>query len=209
MTADVDMATLALRMGIAANAIGAAQRFYWFVRDASGPAGERDRFWAFLIAIGFLHEAIYKVLRPSFPRIRDLAIAGGAAEQMIEEAGQLLSGKLALNKTMSRMRNKLICHWDTDVIKEYASAFSDSEVLWAYGVGNTNGEAVFEAAANALVHSVLPEEPGTDEAGDDERFGELIRNATPAMQLVVDLFNRAILGHIMAFRSELRDMPGA
>ena len=53
-----------------------AQRFFWFVKDAPGPGGERDRFWAFLIALGFLHEAADPLLRPNFPKVRELAEIG-------------------------------------------------------------------------------------------------------------------------------------
>ena len=64
LTSNAGDAALMLRLGIAVNATRSAQRFYYVCRDLAGPAGERDRLWAFLVALGFLHEAIQSVLRP-------------------------------------------------------------------------------------------------------------------------------------------------
>lgn len=70
ITDNVEQATLALRLGIAVNAMRAVQKFFYNFRDAPGPAGERDRLWAFLIAMGYLKEAI-ELLRPKVPVIRE------------------------------------------------------------------------------------------------------------------------------------------
>src|SRR5437867_884092 len=71
LTADVESAVLVLRLGIAVNAIRAAQRFFLASRDAPGPAGERDRLWSFLIALGFLQEA-RRMLNGDYRRIEKL-----------------------------------------------------------------------------------------------------------------------------------------
>lgn len=203
ITANADDSTLALRMGIAVNAIGAAQRFYWFVKDAPGPAGERDRLWAFLLAIGFIHEAL-QIVRPNFPRIRDLARLGGVSEESITTAGQLLSGRLPLNRTIDRMRNKLIFHWDDDLVREYINAFSKDEVTWAEGVGHTQGESVFTAAANALTNSVLPDEPNATEERNGERVRELVQQIPPTTAVIVEILQRAIMGHLKAHEIKLK-----
>lgn len=91
ITGNIDDAALVLFLGIAANAIRAAQRFYWFVRDTPGPGGERDRLWAFLIALGFIHEAL-QIVRPNFPRVRELAVRGGATKEAVNGVRRLLSG---------------------------------------------------------------------------------------------------------------------
>lgn len=199
---NLDDAALVLRLGIAANAIAATQRFYWFVRDAPGPAGARDRIWAFLVALGFIHEAI-RVVRPNFPRIRELAALGGAEQKAIDGMGQLLSGRLPLNRTLDRMRNKLIFHWDDELIREYASQFSKEEVVWAQGVGDTRGESMFAAAADALTNSVLPDEVGAGEERNQERVRELVQEAKPAMELVIDVLQRAIMGHLKGCKTRL------
>jgi hypothetical protein len=203
LTDNVDDATLVLRMGIASNAIRSAQRFYWFVRDASGPAGERDRLWAFLIAIGFVHEAVQAILRPNFARIRILAAAGEADEQSLETAEHLVSGSLPLNGILRRLRNKLIFHWDDDVIREYVRGYAQGDVAWARGVGDSQGESVFSAAANALTNCVLPDELGATEYRNEERVRELVSDATPVMGTVLTVFDGAILGHIRAHHSRL------
>jgi hypothetical protein len=107
LTGNLDDATLALRLGIAINAMRAAQRFYLATKDTPGPGGERDRFWSFLIAAGYLHEAI-NLLRPKFPQVRDLARAGDAPEELIREVGALMSGSVPFSKTIREMRDTLI-----------------------------------------------------------------------------------------------------
>src|SRR5439155_23017714 len=118
LTAEVETAVLLLRLGIAVNAIRAAQRFFHAFRDAPGPAGERDRLWSFLIALGFLQEAIRTVLNRNFPRIKELAQAGGAQDDLIKDTGALLSGKLPFSKMLGRLRDKVVFHWDEDPIRD-------------------------------------------------------------------------------------------
>jgi len=201
LTGNIDTATLVLRLGIAVNAVRAAQRFFDAVKDTPGPAGERDRLWAFLIALDFLYEAVKTILQPKFPQIKDLAQVGGAQDELIREAGELLSGKLPLTKTLDRMRNKLIFHWDEDPIREFASRFSKSAVVWADGVGDTQGEMFYRAAADALTNSVLPDELGAPQPESPERSIErlkaLIAEVLSATDRVLKLFDFAIKGHLL------------
>jgi hypothetical protein len=53
----------------------------------------------------------------------------------------------------------LVFHWDEKSIQEYAARYRNDRVIWARGIGDTNGEAVYEAAANAITNSVLPDDP--------------------------------------------------
>ncbi len=200
ITTNVDNSTLALQMGIAANAILAAQRFFFFVKDVPGPAGERDRLWAFLIAIGFIHEAI-QVLRPNFPQIRDLASVGGASEDSITAAGQLLSGQHPLSRTIDRMRNKLIFHWDYEVIRDYVTRFADENVPWVEGIGDSQGELMFRASADALTKSVLPDEPKATEKRNNERLRALVQDISSAMKTLIEVFQRAIMGYLKVYKT--------
>lgn len=201
LTADIDAATLVLRLGIAVNAVRAAQRFFCAVEDATGPAGERDRLWAFLIALGFLFEAMKSVLEPSFPQIKALAMAGGAQDWLIDEVDALLSGDLPLSKTLRRMRNKLIFHWDKDPIRDFVKRYSKDFVVWAHGAGDTQGEMLYRVAADALTNSVLPDEPGAPQPESEERSIEplqtLISDVLAATERVLKLFDFAIAGHLL------------
>lgn len=85
ITENVEQATLALRLGIAVNAMRSVQKFFYSFKDAPGPDGERDRLWAFLIAMGYLKEAI-ELLRPKFPVIKELALKGGATPETVAAA---------------------------------------------------------------------------------------------------------------------------
>lgn len=204
LTVNVDDATTVLRMGIAANAVRAAQRFFYFVKDARGPRGERDRLWAFLIALGFLDEAIQTVLRPAFPRIRVLAISGGVESAVVTTTADLLSGRLPLNSTLDRMRNKLIFHWDSDLIREYASGYSRDSVTWADGIGDTQGEALYRVAADALTNSILPDEPRATSERNEQRLRQLLDEALPATTAVLRMFDMAIAGHVKTWGAQLK-----
>lgn len=210
LTSDIDIATLVLRLGIAVNAVRAAQRFFYAVEDAPGPAGERDRLWAFLIALGFLHEAIQVVLRPNFRKVRALAEAGGAGEPLIKEASALLSGKLPLSQTLNRVRNKLIFHWDDEPVREFVTQYSRDTVVWVDGLGDTQGEMLYRTAADALTNSVLPDEPGALQPEPQERSVErlkkLIADVLRAMDCVLKLFDFAIKGHLAAIGAQAEYM---
>ena len=195
---DLDAATLTLRLGIAVNALRAAQRFYLATKDAPGPGGERDRFWAFLVAAGYLHEAI-DLLRPQFPRVRDLARAGGAPEELIAEVGALMSGRVPFSRAIREMRNTLIFHWDDAPVRKYAQEYAGDSVVWADGVGDSEGESIYRAAADAVSNSVLPDDfalPDTPEASI-RRIGELMRDVALTTGKLTKLFHHAIAGHLI------------
>ena len=128
ITEDPSTGSLVLRLGMAVNSIRAAQRFFEAAKDAPGPGGERDRFWAFLVAVGFLNEAL-QVLRPNYPKVRVLAETGGVPGADIEEAGELLSGRRPINKLLDRIRNRLVFHWDDELVREYIAGFSKETAL--------------------------------------------------------------------------------
>jgi hypothetical protein len=196
---NLDDATLTLRLGIAVNAMRAAQRFYMATRDAPGPGGERDRFWSFLIAVGYLHEAI-DMLRTRFPRVRELARKGGAKEECVAEVAALMSSRVPFTKTIRGNRNTLIFHWDDEPVRRYAQRFVQDHVVWADGVGDTQGESFYRAAADAVSNSILPDEsalPDIPEA-DKRRIGELMRDVAVTTGKVIHLCDHAIIGHLRA-----------
>lgn len=205
LTSDADDAVLMLRLGIAVNAMRSAQRFYDVCKDLPGPAGERDRLWAFLVALGFLHEAIQNVLRADYPTIAEYARAAGASDELAKEAASLLSGKNELGRILTRMRNTLIFHWDRAPIQRFAQAFDPDEVAWADGVGVTSGEAVYRAAADAVADSIFPDEPGSrttsEETGD--RIRELMREVLRATRHVFSFFDLAIAGFLRGQKAKL------
>lgn len=200
LTDDIDTATLVLRLGIAVNAIRASQRFYLAVENAPGLAGERDQFWAFLIALGFLREAIVTVLVPKFPMVKELAKAGGAQDELIKKAGELLSGKLPLTKTLDRMRNKLIFHWDEEPIRDFITSYTNEVVVWGNGIGPTQGEMIHSVAVEAVTKFLLPDEPDAPQPEPSERtierLNSLISDVLSAMRSIEQFFEFAIIGYM-------------
>lgn len=205
---NVEQATLALRLGIAVNAMRAVQKFFYNFRDAAGPAGERDRLWAFLIAMGYLKEAI-ELLRPRFPVVKELALKGGASAETVHAAAALLSGKSPLSPALDRLCNKLVFHWDEEPIRDYARKFTADRAVWAEGVGGTNGEMFYRAPTDALTNSLLPNHPNEQDTPERnrDRIASLMNEAGRATNLLAELFDRAIGGHLRQY--DTRTVEGA
>jgi histidyl-tRNA synthetase len=197
VTEESDDAKLCIRLGMAANAIGAAQRFYWFVRDARGPAGERDRSIAFVVAVGFVHEALQSIIRPNFERVRALAVEGGATIDAIEYLDEFGAQRSPFGELIRRMRNKVGFHWDEDVVQEYIDRLEVKDLEWAEGIGQTQGESLFALSADALTNSLLPDdEPNADDARNLQRLRELLEGVVPAMKNVMLICQYAVMGHL-------------
>ena len=150
--------------------------------------------------MGYLKEAI-DLLRPKFPIIKELALNGGAAPETVDAAAALLSGKSPLSPALDRLRNKLVFHWDEEPIREYAKKFKAARAVWAEGVGDTNGEMFYRAPANALTNSLLPDDPNEPDTPERnrERIAALMKEAGRATNLLAELFDRAIGGHLKQY----------
>lgn len=194
LKANVDDATLVLRLGLAVTAIRSVQHFYLHAKDVPGPAGHRDRLWAFLLANAYLHEA-WVTLQPRFRRVRELALKGDATEAQINEAAAFMSGQSTLGSTVARLRNTLVFHFDEDAIRTWVANHQGGPVVWAEGIGPTNGEALYRAATDALSHAIMPDGQSADEV--QERLHQMFVNLVPATERILNVFDRAIGAYLL------------
>jgi len=81
------------------------------------------------------------------------------------------------------------------------SRFSKSAVVWADGVGDTQGEMFYRVAADALTNSILRDEAGGPQPESPERSIQRLKALTvevlSATDRVLKLFNFAIKGHLV------------
>lgn len=220
---DPEGATLAVRLCLAVNALRASFRFFEAVKDLPGPGGERDRFWAFLVAAGYTKEALNilggtKHAPPQNAKVEDLARRSGVSEDTVTKIGRLLGGSDPASAVLARIRNKLAFHWDPVPIGNWIAGFDRSAVVWfdASG-GSTNGESFYRAASDAVANSVLPSDeyeaalPEGDERDrhDRERFADAVRSITAAMTTITDYFERAIGTFVREQKGEVRPVEAA
>jgi hypothetical protein len=197
-------AMLIVRLGLAVNALRAQQRFSDKVNDATGPAGARDRMWAFIQAVAFVREGLNILsgtggVAPESPRVREFAIMGGATDALIAQMKDLEGGRHPMSPILKRVRNQLAFHWDPAVLWPWLAetAGAGDEIVWCEGVGTTNGEMVHRAAEDALVNAILPPEPDNPVALEI-RFGEALPHLADAMRLMSEYFERAVAGFLTA-----------
>jgi hypothetical protein len=189
----VDDAVLVLRLGLAVTAIRTAQRFYIASTQWPGAAGERDQLWTFLLATAYLHEARV-MLQPRFPRVRELAVMDGATEAEADEVGALLSGRRPLSRTLDRVRNELVFHFDEDAMRRWVDEYSEASVVWAEGTGPRTGDMVYRASTDAVMAALVGErEPGTS---GQQALRDLLSELLPATEALTDFFEHAISGYL-------------
>jgi hypothetical protein len=150
--------TVALQMGVAVNFMRAAQRWYRAAANEAGPAALRDGVCAFMVSSAYLKEAVDSVLRPQYQTIVELAKQGGAKDELINRIGQLTSKKpTSLYSTLlMKVRNQLVFHFDAEPLKQWAEQNSNQDIVWAEGVGETDGQVSWIASADATLDVFNP-----------------------------------------------------
>ena len=144
---------LALQMGTAVNFMRAAQRWYLASANDPDPVALRDSVCAFLVSSAYLKEAVDSVLRPQYQTIIGLAKQGGAQDELIVRIGQLTSKKpTSLYSTLlMKVRNQLVFHFDAEPLKQWADQNTNQDIVWAEGIGETDGQVSWVASADATL----------------------------------------------------------
>jgi hypothetical protein len=203
LKANVDDTVLALRLGMAISAIRAAQRLTICAGEGEGPGFLRDRLWAFVLAVAYIHEARV-TLQPRFPKVKELAIRGGATEDLSKEIAELLSGKSDLTKILNTVRNTLVFHFDEDAARQWVEQYEGDTVLWAQGIGRSTGNVSFNASLDVVAAGLLPTRI-EDEAGEEgrRRLRKVIENVVRAMDRLTTFFEHAMAGYIDSVSGKL------
>ncbi len=202
---DRDATILALRLGLAVNAVRASHRHFLAVAEAPGPGGERDRLWAFLSAAAFVKEAMNilsgtRNAPAQKTQVEQLARRSGASDELVQTIDRLLAGTHPVSEIVTRVRNKLTFHWDPAAIGEWIDRYDEPHAMWFDASGGTsNGETLYRAAADSAAYSILlPTDAELALPLDErrrviaERFKDALRELTGVMTTIQDYFERAI-----------------
>ncbi len=182
-------AILVLRLGAALNSIRAAQR--WAdKKEHEGPAGELDRFQAYLVAVAYLAEA-FSLFWEHQDCILELARNGEAEESKIAELISIAAPESVQRKLLKSIRDQETFHWDSKIFREWATAQSGG-IVWLRSSGDTAGECVVSASHAALVKFTA--DKGAD---NHESVDEQIVHVLEAMKCVIHVFQSAVNGFLL------------
>jgi hypothetical protein len=185
-------ATLVLRLGAALNSLRAAQR--WTLKEhGDGPAGQLDRFQAYIIAAAYLAEAC-KLFWQSQSCIVELARAGGAEQQQIDEFRKIADPTTGVQADLLKwIRDKVTFHWDCDVFEQWASN-KKRTVTWFKTIGGTNRESVMWASHEAIVEFAASR---TDQSRPlEERIKDQVSRVAEVSKQVANVFEDAVKGFL-------------
>ncbi|WP_291983679.1 hypothetical protein [Luteitalea sp.] len=198
--ADFADALLALRLGVAANALRAQSSLGLVLMGGpDDPASRRDRTLSVVQALGLLSEAL--TLLPGAPtdpkspcgRAQRWAHHGEVAEDVAAAMGLLLVKAHPLSAFIKRVRDKHASHWDKAVLTPWLK-----EALT--GTGHTvwltyapDGSVVHQASLDALQFALVPQKDGQALVGE---FANLMRASAEAMAIVNMYFDAAGIGFL-------------
>ena len=165
-----DDSLLAVRLGLAFNALVAQQRFALSANESAGPAHRRDVVGALVTAAALTHETI-DLIRSNFERTMALAaLSEEAPEDLLKAVRQLTGGSHAASPLLTFLRNRLGFHWDPTVVRDSLQQFtSHEEVIWVEGQDDTTGEIIFRLSADVLMNALWPEASGHASMTQEER----------------------------------------
>lgn len=186
-------AILVLRLGAALNSIRAAQR--WTIKNQDeGPAGEFDRFQAYLVAAAHLAEAC-KLFWANQGCILELARKGDVEENKASKLVSIADPKTGVQANLLKwIRDKETFHWDSNVFEGWASA-QKGKVVWCRSSGETAGECVMSASYEALVDFTVGLGVDKNES-ETERINDQLRQVLEAMKHVIHVFESAVAGFV-------------
>lgn len=210
ITSDPDDALLVVRLGCAANALTSQHRFAAAATKAEGVAAARDLSAAMVVAAGLTKEAL-KLLVKNQERVRDLANAAGASQELMTEFQRLIAGTHPASALLSMIRNKVGFHFDPQVLRDALDELSEHEsVIWVEAGQRTAGEQVLRISTDAILTAIVPEPPDVKHLSPEERVRagqERARDALTvigdAMTAVDQIIQHAVGGFLLAHHVQL------
>ncbi len=123
-----------------------------------------------------------------------LAREDATPEEAIKSLGRLMSkkGRDLYARVLLNARNKLVFHWEEETFSYWAENYGNADVVWVQGMGNEDGEVVFEAANAAILDSLIP---GASDSEIRSRVGEVAE----ASGLLVGVFRRAVHHYLSGY----------
>jgi hypothetical protein len=199
-----DDAVLFVRIGMACNALTSQLNAAEDATNRALPGKPRDVVGSLASWCGYTNEAI-RLASENLNRLRELALAGGMAEERLALVGKVTGGKHPASELLKRARNRLVFHWDDEVIRRSTLEYARNQrIVWVEGNSDFT-DVIHRLSFEVLCHALFFE---ISTAHEGEPFERGIRAAidamTDAMTLIVELFTFATIGYMKSFGADAR-----
>jgi hypothetical protein len=206
---DLPDATLAVRLGMAFNAVMAQHRFAISTLEMTGIAAARDSFAALAVASALTEETLI-LINGNHRRVMELAKLGEADDDLLARFRTVNSGRSRERQTFGFVRNKLTFHWDAEAVEASLKDFADHEsVIWLESTGRTTRETVMRLSADALLNAIFPIPDALKPLPPAERVDgvkaatrERMMALLDAMLVVSGLIEHAVAGYLAEIRAQ-------
>jgi hypothetical protein len=189
--ANNELAALVVRLGMASNMLTAQAQAGVRARRAAPASHLRAILTALVTTAAFTNEAI-RLAQNNMKTLRRLATVAGTRPGLLDEIGQLCSGKHASADILSRARNQICFHWDAEVIAASVKEFERNQsVIWLET--NAKGDPLHRLAAEVLAHALLLPQPAPD--GPQQQITDDLDKVASAVNLITEFFLACIYGY--------------
>jgi hypothetical protein len=200
-------AVVALRLGMAVNALHAVQHFG--LLSSSLPAGPRklaNMVIGLSLQLAFLKEAV-STAADNAKLIRRWATDGGATPEALARVRALTDGTDPLCAVIKRVRNELMFHWDRRQLAAWLRRTRpQQDTRWFEAVGpqhdyNFNHSLALDILAESLVPPVEGDDPAESER--QRRMIAVVEDAEKATRALIAIFEKAVVTFLAEHGGEI------
>jgi hypothetical protein len=169
-------------------------------KDDGTPAEQRQYFNSFLFACGILYEGL-KVANTLGKRFGD-------RDSFRNGFGRLLKDKETkrlLETVLNPMRNKIVFHFEEDVMKTTVQELDLESYSFVVGSGQASGDAYYELADTTAINFIIGNPDSKEEAS--QSFRETVKSITQVLSGYTDSANVLIVDVLRELNWKRRESP--
>lgn len=179
------------------NAIRAAQRTYLRITNNNELANNKDRFEQILTMSALLYEATrgFSKLSPWLRHLKSWDIHTEEIKFLNREFGKSSS---ILNTVVASIRNKVVYHFDRDVISESLRRLPIKEqTVFAASKSMINKDMIFTVVDDLIIDYVISLIPGT--LPEKEKYGLFLNYVTHFSEMLIRVSTDLIIEYIKEY----------
>ncbi len=191
-------AVLVLRLGMASNAITAAQQFTQLAGNMDdSQVKQLLMLHSFQLAISYLKEASF-LIEKNLEAIRKLVEPRNEIDPACLERCEKLAAKTdPVNKVLAQVRDQVTFHWDKDIVEGWIAQQTEDEINWTT-IGAQPVGVVHVASLDVVGKHLLSTQPKQgDDDTEEQRFRRLVDDVLAALDCVGQVFNAATITFIL------------
>jgi hypothetical protein len=225
ITQNVDASVLAVRIGMAMNALIAQHRDSRRLAARKEPAAAktRDMILSFVNSASFTKEAVNILtgtgdVSGELAMVKQWAKAAGAQDSLIDKIGKICGGSHPVSAILARLRNQLGFHWDPEIVRASLLEFAANEtVVWSEGRDDRRGSIVHRLASDVLANALAPPtaeelvltDPAERESAARKRVSRAMTFVVNAMDALIELFHLALVTFLKDIDADVHRRPAA